>query len=226
MNGMVDLPAEGMQVLVVDDHPLFRDGLRVLLASAEGLIWVGEATNGDEAVQRAADLQPDVVLMDLQMPGMSGIEATRRILAASPHVRVLVVTMFEDDQSVFAALRAGARGYVLKGARHAEMLRAIRAVGSGEAIFSPSVTERLLDFFITIRATALTMSQANAFPELSEREREILDLMARGHRNPEIAQQLVLSPKTVRNHVSNILDKLQASDRAEAILRARAAGLG
>jgi DNA-binding NarL/FixJ family response regulator len=160
--------------------------------------------------------------MDVQMPGRGGIEATRTIARDSPHVRVLVVTMFEDDGTVFQAMRAGARGYVLKGANYDEMLRAIRAVGTGEAIFSPKIAVRLMDFFSSMRPT--TVSQA--FPELSDREREILNLIARGHKNTEIAQMLYLSPKTVRNHVSNILHKLQVADRTQAIIRAREAGLG
>jgi DNA-binding NarL/FixJ family response regulator len=213
---------EPVCVLIADDHPLFRDGLRALLASAPGVELVGEATTGEEAVSLAADLQPDVVVMDVQMPGMGGIEATRRIMRDGPHIRILVVTMFEDDGTVFQAMRAGARGYVLKGANYAEMLRAIRAVGTGEAIFSPKIAVRLMDFFSSIRPTTLPQ----AFPELSEREREILDLIAQGHRNTDIADRLFLSPKTVRNHVSNILHKLQVTDRTEAIIRAREAGLG
>jgi DNA-binding NarL/FixJ family response regulator len=213
---------EPLQVLVADDHPLFRDGLRTLLASVPDAELVGEATTGEEAVSLAARLQPDVVLMDVQMPGMGGIEATRRIARDSAHARVLVVTMFEDDGTVFQAMRAGARGYVLKGANYAEMLRAIRAVGTGEAIFSPKIAVRLMDFFSSIRPTTLPQ----VFPELSDREREILDLIAQGHKNTDIADRLFLSPKTVRNHVSNILHKLQVTDRTEAIIRAREAGLG
>jgi DNA-binding NarL/FixJ family response regulator len=213
---------EPLQVLVADDHPLFRDGLRTLLASVPDAELVGEATTGEEAVSLAARLQPDVVLMDVQMPGMGGIEATRRIARDSAHARVLVVTMFEDDGTVFQAMRAGARGYVLKGANYAEMLRAIRAVGTGEAIFSPKIAVRLMDFFSSIRPTTLPQ----VFPELSDREREILDLIAQGHKNTDIAHRLFLSPKTVRNHVSNILHKLQVTDRTEAIIRAREAGLG
>jgi DNA-binding NarL/FixJ family response regulator len=213
---------EPLQVLVADDHPLFRDGLRTLLTSAPDAELVGEATTGEEAISLAAKLQPDVVLMDVQMPGMGGIEATRRIARDSAHARVLMVTMFEDDGTVFQAMRAGARGYVLKGANYAEMLRAIRAVGAGEAIFSPRIAVRLMDFFSSIRPTTLPQ----VFPELSDREREILDLIAQGHKNTDIAHRLFLSPKTVRNHVSNILHKLQVADRTEAIIRAREAGLG
>ncbi len=211
-----------LRVLIADDHPLFRDGLRTMLASASDVELVGEASTGEEAVALAAELQPDLVVMDIQMPQADGIEATRRIVQDSPHVRVLVVTMFEDDATVFSAMRAGARGYVLKGANYAEMLRAIRAVGNGEAIFSPKIAVRLVDFFSGLRPTTVPQ----VFPELSDREREILDLIAQGHKNPEIAKRLFLSPKTVRNHVSNILHKLQVADRTEAIIRAREAGLG
>lgn len=209
-------------ILIADDHPLFRAGLRAMLTSATDMELVGEATTGEEAVSLAAELQPDLVVMDVQMPETDGIEATRRITRDSPHVNVLVVTMFEDDGTVFQAMRAGAKGYVLKGANYAEMLRAIRAVGNGEAIFSPQVAVRLVNFFSSARPASLPQ----VFPELSDREREILDLIAQGHKNPEIAERLYLSPKTVRNHVSNILHKLQVADRAQAILRAREAGLG
>ena len=211
-----------LRVLIADDHPLFRAGLRAMLASAPDTELVGEATTGEEAVSLAADLQPDLVVMDVQMPETDGIEATRTITRYSPHINVLVVTMFDDDGTVFQAMRAGAKGYVLKGANYAETLRAIRAVGHGEAIFSPRVAVRLESFFSSIHPT----TPPQAFPELSDREREILDLIARGHKNPEIAKRLYLSPKTVRNHVSTILHKLQVADRAQAILRAREAGLG
>jgi DNA-binding NarL/FixJ family response regulator len=211
-----------LRVLIADDHPIFRNGMRALLASVPDVEVVGEAATGDDTIARAADLQPDVVLMDLQMPGIGGIEATRRVLCASPHIRVLVVTMFEDDYSVFTAMRAGARGYIVKGAGPDEMLRAIRAVASGEAIFSPAIAVRLIDFFAMPKPTV----PPQTFPELSDREREILDLVAQGANNAEIANRLVLSPKTVRNHVSNIFSKLQVADRAHAIIRGRAAGLG
>ena len=211
-----------LRILIADDHLLFRDGVRALLAAAPDTELISEAATGTEAVALAAELQPDVVVMDLQMPELNGVEATRRIVQASPHIGVLVVTMFEDDGSVFAAMRAGARGYLLKGAKYDEMLRAIRAVGAGEAIFSPAIAARLMDFFATIHSPAVPQ----AFPELSEREREILDLIAQGQKNADIADRLFLSPKTVRNHVSNILSKLQVADRTEAIIRAREAGLG
>jgi DNA-binding NarL/FixJ family response regulator len=213
---------ESFRVLVADDHLLFRDGMRALLAAAPDLEMVGEASTGREAIDLSEQFRPDVVVMDIQMPGTSGIEATRRIVEQSPETRVLVVTMFEDDNTVFAAMRAGARGYVLKGANYTEMLRAIRAVGSGEGIFSPAIAARMMEFFANIRPT----SPREVFPELSDREREVLDLLAQGYKNAEIAARLYLSPKTVRNHVSNIFDKLQVADRAEAIMRAREAGMG
>jgi DNA-binding NarL/FixJ family response regulator len=213
---------EPLRVLIADDHPLFRHGIHVLLDAAADVEVVGEATTGEEAIAMAASLQPDVILMDIQMPGVNGIEATRRIVRESPHIRILIVTMFEDDASVFTAMRAGARGYVLKDAEKAEMLRAIHAVGSGEAIFSPAIAVRLIDFFAAPKPAAMP----DAFPELTEREREILDLIAQGKSNADIAGQLVLSSNTVRNYVSNIFSKLQVADRAHAILLARDAGLG
>ena len=211
-----------LRILVADDHPLFRSGLRGLLAATAETEIVGEASTGEEAIALAEELQPDVIVMDLQMPGINGIEATRRVVQTSPHVGVLVVTMFEDDRSVFAAMRAGARGYVLKDTDEEEMLRAIRAVGNGEAIFSPAIAQRLLSFFAETRHAV----PERIFPELTEREREILAFIAQGYSNPQIAAHLVLSPKTVRNHISNIFSKLQVADRAEAIVRAREAGLG
>jgi DNA-binding NarL/FixJ family response regulator len=211
-----------IQVLIADDHQLFRDGLRALLLSAPDMEVVGEASTGEETVKLAAESKPNVILMDVQMPDMDGIEATRAIVQANPKINVLMVTMFEDDQSVFAAMRAGARGYVLKGAKHDEMLRAIRAVGSGEAIFSPGIASRMMNFFTANRAAV----SPETFPDLTDREREILTLIARGDSNAEIADSLVISVKTVRNHVSNIFNKLQVADRAQAVIRARDAGLG
>jgi DNA-binding NarL/FixJ family response regulator len=213
---------EAVRVLIADDHPLFRDGLRTLLASIDGLEVVGEAATGAEAVAVAEKLQPDVVVMDLNMPETGGIEATRCIVHASPHVAVLVLTMYEDDDSVFAAMRAGARGYLLKGAGQHEVVVAIQAVAGGEAIFGPSIAKRITHYLSAPR----TETPAQVFPQLTEREREILDLIASGMSNPAIATRLYLSPKTVRNHVSNIFAKLQVADRAEAIIRAREAGLG
>jgi len=213
---------EPIRTLIADDHPLYRDGLRTMLERAPETAIVGEAASGDEAITMADALQPDVVLMDVQMPTVNGVEATRRIVQASPHIGVLMLTMFADDDSVFAAMRAGARGYLLKGAERAEVLRAIQVVASGEAIFSPMIAQRLTRYFSTLALEA----QPKAFPELTERERAILDLIAQGRGNTEIANRLVLSPKTVRNHVSNILSKLQVADRAQAIIQARQAGLG
>lgn len=211
-----------LRILIADDHPIFRHGIQTLLASAPGLAVAGEARTGQEAIDLAASLQPDIILMDLQMPEVNGIEATRQILAASPQIRILMVTMFEDDASVFTAMKAGARGYVLKNADKPDMLRAINAVGNGEAIFSPAVASRVLDYFTTPRPA----EAAIAFPELTEREREILNLIAQGHGNQDIARRLVLTHSTVRNYVSSIFSKLQVADRAHAIVRARQAGLG
>jgi len=216
------MSSEPLRVLLVDDHPLVRNGLRTLLASLPDVVVTGEAANGEEAIAQAAELQPDIILMDLHMPGINGIEATRRILQASPRIGILVLTMLEDDASVFAAMRAGARGYLLKGADQAEVLRAISVVAHGEAIFSPSIAQRLMQYFANMQPI---LPQA-AFPDLTEREREILGLIAMGKSNAEIAEELVLSPKTVSNHVSNIFSKLQVVDRAQAVLRARQAGLG
>jgi DNA-binding NarL/FixJ family response regulator len=213
--------SEPVRVLVADDHPLFRQGLRSAIDGGDGIAVVGEAETGAEAVERTLELQPDVVVMDVQMPEQNGIEATREIVAQSPHVAVLVLTMFEDDDSVFAAMRAGARGYLLKGADHEEIVRAIRAVSAGEAIFGPAIATRLMAYF-----AASPGGPAQAFPELTAREREVLELIARGEGNAAIAQRLVLSQKTVRNHVSNIFTKLQVLDRAQAIVKAREAGLG
>ena len=214
---------ETLRILIAEDHPLFRKGVISLLSSAPDFEVVGEATTGEEAVVRAEQLQPDVVLMDLQMPEVNGIEATRRILQESPSIRVLVVTLFEDEDSVFMALRAGARGYVLKDADEEAMVLAIRAVGRGEAIFSPNVATRVLAYFA---ASSPGGASPQAFPTLTNREREILNLIAQGHPNPSIARQLSLSTKTVGNYVSNIFTKLQVADRAQAIIRAREAGLG
>jgi DNA-binding NarL/FixJ family response regulator len=214
-----------IRVLVADDHPVFRRGMRAILGAEPDTELVGEATDGEEAVALTLKLRPDVVLMDLNMPNVSGIEATRRILEENPETAVLMVTMFEDDKSIFAAMRAGAHGYVLKGADGAETLRAIHAAASGEAIFSPTITRRLTEYFATPGGDHIS-SMEQAFPNLTEREREILALMAEGYTNNAIASRLYLSPKTVRNYVSSIFTKLQVSDRSQAIIHAREAGLG
>ena len=211
---------ERLTILIADDHPLFRKGLRALLATVPQMQVVGEAANGAEAARLAEQLQPNLVLMDLQMPGGDGLTAIRQIAATRPDTHILVVTMFEDDDSVFAAMRAGARGYVLKDMDDDEMLRAIVAVGHGEAIFSPAIATRIMAFFASLPAQPPTL-----FPDLTESERKVLRLMARGQTNDDIAVQLGFSSKTVRNYVSNIFGKLHVADRAQAIVRARDAGL-
>jgi DNA-binding NarL/FixJ family response regulator len=210
-----------IRVLIADDHPVYRDGLRALVESAPDLDLAGEATTGSEAVDLAAAGRPAVILMDLRMPVLSGIEATRRILEADPTVGILIVTMSEDDESLFAAMRAGARGYIPKDAERAEILSAIRAVALGEAVFGASIARRVADFFAAPRSPA-----AEPFPDLTDRENEILELIAQGRSNGEIAGRLEIAPKTVRNHVANVFNKLQVADRAHAIVRAREAGLG
>jgi DNA-binding NarL/FixJ family response regulator len=211
-----------IRVLVVDDHPVYRDGLRGLIERAPDLELVGEADNGAAAVALAAERHPAIVLMDLRMPEMSGIEATRRIIEADPSVGVLVLTMSEDDDSLFAAMRAGARGYIPKDADAEELLRAIRAAAVGEAIFGASIAPRLTSFV----ASGGTGRAANPFPELTERELEVLDLIAAGCSNAQIGQRLRIAPKTVRNHVANVMNKLEVSSRSQAIVRAREASLG
>ena len=211
-----------VRVLIADDHPLFREGMRGRLDRVADVAVVGEAASGDEAVELAHKLEPDVILMDIKMPGLNGIEATREIQRANPQIGILVLTMFEDDDSVFAAMRAGAKGYLLKDSGGEGVVRAIRAVASGEAVFGPGVAERIIGFFSAPR----TAAPQRAFPELTEREEEVLSLVAQGKSNREIARQLFVSLKTVRNHVSNILLKLQVADRAQAVIRARDAGMG
>jgi DNA-binding NarL/FixJ family response regulator len=211
-----------VRVLIAEDHPLFREGMRGRLDRVADVAVVGEAASGDEAVELAHKLEPHVILMDIKMPGLNGIEATREIQQASPQIGILVLTMFEDDDSVFAAMRAGAKGYLLKDSGGEGVVHAIRAVASGEAVFGPGVAERIIGYFSAPRAAA----PQRAFPELTEREEEVLSLVAQGKSNREIARQLFVSLKTVRNHVSNILLKLQVADRAQAVIRARDAGMG
>ncbi|TFV90034.1 response regulator transcription factor [Blastococcus sp. CT_GayMR16] len=211
-----------LRVLIADDHPLFRDGMRGLLSTQPDIDVVGEATTGEQAVALAGELDPDLVLMDIQMPGLGGVEATRRVLAERPDVRVLVVTMFDDDATVFTAIRAGARGYVLKDDDKDDVLGAIRTVGRGGAAFGPGVAARLVDFFSTARQAV----PKESFPGLTDRERELLHLIAGGASNADIARLLSLTPKTIANYVSNVLAKLHVADRAAAASRAREAGLG
>jgi DNA-binding NarL/FixJ family response regulator len=216
-----------IRIVIADDHPVFRFGLRALLNAMPDTEVVGEVTSGEEVIALVDSVRPDVILMDINMPGVNGIEATRRIRDTNPDIRILMVTMLEDD-SVFTAIRAGARGYVVKGAEPAEVLRAIRAVADGEAIFSPAIAERVMRYFATPPpAGDSTRSAGNpVFPDLTEREHEVLALIAQGLTNSAIAERLVLSPKTVRNYITEIFSKLQVADRAQAIIRARNAGLG
>jgi DNA-binding NarL/FixJ family response regulator len=207
-------------VLVVDDHPLFRFGLCAALAQRDDIEVVGEAAGGQAAIAAATGTSPDVVVMDLHLPDLGGVEATRAITNAHPHIGVLVLTMFDDSESVFNAMRAGARGYLLKGAEPDELVRAVQAVARGEAIFGQSIAAQVLRYFNGLNASTVS------FPELTAREREVLELIAAGRNNTQIAQVLSLSGKTVRNHVSIIFGKLRVADRAQAIVRAREAGLG
>lgn len=215
-----------IRVFIADDHALFRAGLRALLTAMPDIDVIGEAAEGETALAQISALQPNVVLMDIHMPGVNGIEAARRVLAAHPGLGVIMVTMLEDDASVFAAMKAGARGYVLKGAHHDEILLAIRAVAAGQAVFGPGIAARMMTFFQSLSAAPGAAAPGAAFPELTDREREVLQLMAQGADNLSIAEKLVISGKTVSNHITSIFSKLQVADRAQAILRAREAGLG
>ncbi|HET9588543.1 MAG TPA: response regulator transcription factor [Anaerolineales bacterium] len=214
-----------IRVLIADDHALFREGVRAILKSVPDIEIVGEAGTGQEALALASELSPGVILMDINMPDLNGVEATQRILKTHPSVGIIFVTMLEDDDSLFSAMRAGARGYVLKGADKAEMLKSIRAVAEGEALFGPAIAARLLTFFHD-KPPPKGKSSPTPFPDLTDREREILSCIAHGDTNTEIAEQLSISLKTVRNHVSSIFNKLQVTNRAQAAIRGRDAGLG
>jgi len=214
---------EQLRILIADDHPMFCEGLVSILQSEEGLEIVGQASDGIEAVRLAESLQPDVILMDVNMPGKNGIEATREIIGTSPHIGILILTMFDDDTSVFSAMRSGARGYLLKGAQREEIVRAIQVVGGGEAIFSAAIARKMMFYFDAI----MNKTAGNVlFPQLTEREREVLEWITRDLSNAEISRKLGLTLKTVRNHVSNILSKLQVADRTQAVMIAREAGMG
>lgn len=213
-----------IRILVVDDHKLFRDGLTAILAKVPDIDVIGEAGTGQEALEQAQSLSPNVVLMDINMPDMNGIEATQKILSIKPDTGIIMLTMLEDDDSLFAAMCAGARGYILKGADKAEVINAIRAIARGEALFGPAIASRLASFFQNINT--VDDRKVVPFSDLTDREREVLDMIASGENNQDIAHKLHISPKTVSNHISSIFNKLQVSDRAQAIVKARQAGFG
>ncbi len=214
------------RLLIVDDHTLFREGLQAIFLSVDDIEVVGEAASGEDAIQQAETLKPDVILMDIQMGDVNGIEASKRILEILPETKIIMLTMLEDSDSLFAAMMAGARGYVLKGADKAEVLRTIRAVASGDVLFGAAIANRVSDYFRNLNRVQSPQRATAPFPELSERELEVLDLIARGFNNHEIAERLHVTVKTVSNHISNIFSKLQVADRAQAIIKAREAGLG
>lgn len=215
-----------IRLLIVDDHTLFREGLVAIFLAVSDIEVVGEAASGEDAVEKARQLNPQVILMDIQMGEMNGIEAAARILERMPDTKIIMLTMIDDSESLFAAMMAGARGYVLKGADKAEVLRTIRAVASGDVLFGAAIANRVTDYFRNLNRVQSPQPTAVPFPELSERELEVLDRIARGLNNHEIATQLNITVKTVSNHISNIFSKLQVADRAQAIIRAREAGLG
>ena len=212
---------ETIRLLIVDDHALFREGLRALFSAIEDIELTGEATKGQEAVDLAVEVQPDVVLMDIDMPGMNGVQATRAILRKTPSTGIVMVTMLEDDASVFSAMRAGARGYVLKGAQPKELIETIRAVASGQALFGPAIATRIMRFINEQGERFEDTLLGDSFQELTPRELEVLELIAEGYKNSQIAEKLVISDKTVRNHITNIFSKLQVADRSQAIMKAR-----
>lgn len=214
-----------IRLMIADDHKLFREGIKALLAVTDDMEIIAEADDGDSALRISRDLQPDVILMDINMPGLNGIQATEKILEKQPQARIVMLTMVEDDSSIFHAMRVGARGYLLKGAEPQEVLSVIRAVVEGQALFGPAIASRLMNYFKELNTRPTLSATGTTFPELTERELEVLRLIAQGHNNQEIAQKLVLSSKTVRNHITNIFGKLQVANRAQAIVRAREAGL-
>lgn len=223
MSDDIPLPTpRRIRILIVDDHPIFRDGLRALLSSLTEFEVVGEAADGGDAIDKAQRLQPDIIFMDLKMPRLDGLQAIRQISQIDPHIGIIVVTMFDNDQAIFSALKAGARGYVIKDTSQAEFVQAIRVVAGGGVMLGAALAERVQDYF----AALAPKRDRLIFPELTDREREVLGLIARGLSNAHITAQLGVSPKTIRNHITNIFDKLQVVTRAEAIVRARDAGLG
>ncbi|WP_309121720.1 response regulator transcription factor [Paenibacillus sp.] len=222
-NGEIDQGNDKIAILLADDHPIYLEGLAMIVGGVPDFDIVGAAKSGREAVELAEALQPDVVLMDVHMPDGNGIDSTRDIVKASPHIAVLMLTMLEDDATVFSAMRAGARGYLLKGARGREIVRAIYAAADGESIFGAALASRMMYYFESFRPPE---AESDAFPQLTAREKEVLALVAQGRGNAEIGGLLGLAPKTVRNHVSNVLNKLQVADRSRAIVVARESGLG
>ena len=212
-----------IDIFVVDDHEIFRDGLRLLIDSTDDMTLIGEAESGADVLTKLADVQPNLILMDIHMPGENGIDVTRRIKQHYPDMIVLMLTMFEDDESVFAAMRAGASGYILKGIKHNEMLQTLRVAATGGAVFSPRIAGHILRWFAQMQnvRTEATVE----LPQLSRRELDILTLIGAGDDNPMIAEKLTLSPKTVRNYVSQVLKKLEVSDRVAAAEKARQAGI-
>lgn len=214
-----------IKLMIADDHKLFREGLKALLSITDDIEIIGEAGDGESALEKCQQIQPDIILMDIHMPGINGIQVTQSILEQFPQTGVIMLTMLEDDASVFAAMRAGARGYLLKGADPSEVLSVIRAVAKGQALFGPAIAVRLMNYFKELNSKPHPMQLGTPFPELTDRELEVLRLISQGHNNREIAQKLVLSPRTVRNHITSIFSKLQVADRAQAIVRARQAGV-
>jgi DNA-binding NarL/FixJ family response regulator len=216
-----------VRLMIVDDHTLFREGLRAIFKPVPDIEIVGEAGDGNTAVQMALELRPEMILMDIQMEHPNGIEACKRILEQQPEIAIIMLTMLEDADSLFAAMVAGAKGYVLKGADKAEVLKTIRAVAEGEVLFGSAIANRMTDFFRSVgSAPRITRQQASPFPELTEREHEILEFIAQGLNNATIADRLQIAPKTISNHISNIFNKLQVADRAQAVIKARKAGMG